>query len=79
MKETKLKCTNGWVKIRKTIDKKTGKDIVILSTDMDNEDGEVKLELSYDSEELALKVFKKVSSEDPDKIKATILNMIEDN
>ena len=76
MKETKLKCTNGWVKVRKTIDKQTGKDVVILSTDMDNEEGDVKLTLTYDSEELALKVFKKVSSEDPDKIKATILNMI---
>jgi uncharacterized protein VirK/YbjX len=70
--KTKLKCSNGWVKIERIIDEEES---VKLTTNMDDE-GELALTLSYDCENKANTSFDNLSKSKPDELQAGILKML---
>jgi hypothetical protein len=72
--KTKLKCSNGWVKIERIIDEEE-KESVKLTTNMDDE-GELALTLSYDCENKANTSFDNLSKSKPDELQSGILKML---
>ena len=71
--ETRLECSNGWVKIERVIEDES--EGVNLITNMDDE-GELALTLSYDCEETANTSFYNLSKSKPDELQAAILQML---
>ena len=71
--ETRLECSNGWVKIERVIEDES--EGVNLITNMDDE-GELSLTLSYDCEETANTSFNNLSKSKPDELQAAILQML---
>jgi hypothetical protein len=72
MDETKLECSNGWVKIERVTD---GKESVKLTTYKDN-GVKLTLTLNYDSEKKANTSFDTLSKSNPDDLQAGIFENI---
>ena len=73
--KTKLKCSNGWVKIERIIDEEE-KESVKLTINMDDE-GDLALTLSYDCENKANTSFDNLSKSKPDELQAGISKMLD--
>ena len=69
MDETKLECSNGWVKIERITDERES---VKLTTNIHNE-GKLTLRLNYDCEKKANTSFDYLSKLNPDDLQAGIL------
>jgi hypothetical protein len=69
MDETKLECSNGWVKIERITDERES---VKLTTNIHNR-GELTLRLNYDLEKKANTSFDTLSKSNPDDLQAGIL------
>lgn len=72
--ETKLECTNGYVKIQRFVDEEN-KESVKLITNIED-DGEIGLTLSYDCATKADKSFENLSKANPEELKAGVMQML---
>ena len=72
MDETKLECSNGWVKIERVTDERES---VKLTTNIHNE-GKLTLRLNYDCENKANTSFDYLSKLNPDDLQAGILEQL---
>jgi hypothetical protein len=72
--ETKLECTNGYVKIQRIVDEENNESVK-LTTNIEDE-GEMALTLSYDCAIKADTSFKNLSKANPDELKVGVVQML---
>ena len=71
--ENQLECTNGWIKIKRTID--NDKESVVFTTNIDD-DAEMSLTFYYDCESKADTAFENLSKSNSDELRNKVLQIL---